>query len=109
MRPPSVHLIQGIVLAVGQIGFTTVVVDVHNVDAIYATLCREPGDGKVALPVKGEEVAPVRDGTDDEGVGVVLGVGLCVDDFLEVVPDGRVVVLLYMTYANWFNQQLRAR
>jgi hypothetical protein len=91
---PVVNLVQSVVLGVSLLDLASCGTQEDQVNAITTAMVSALGDLKVTLPVNGEGVAAVGDGTLDESTGVVGLFNVAGNKLLQVLEDGRIVVVL---------------
>lgn len=94
MSTPVVDLVEGVVLRVRLFDLPSLRVQENHVDTVAATTTSSLGNLEVALPVEGEGVAAVGDGSFDEGARVVGLFSVAFDEFLAILIDGRKVIVL---------------
>lgn len=71
MRTPVINLVESVVLRVSLLDFASGRAQKDHVDTIATTALATTGNLKVALPVEGEGVAAVSNGSLDKSAGVV--------------------------------------
>lgn len=95
MSTPVVNLVESVVLRVSLLNLASVGAQKDHVNTVASTALAAARHLEVTLPVEGEAVAAVGNRALDESTGIIGLFSVALDKLIEVVEDGRKVVVLW--------------